>query len=518
MSQLARLLPATLLFLAAPFAARAAAAPFQGSDNCATPTPIAGTGAFPFDNIAATAGVEGQTTLECLFYGQNGIGMDVWFLWTAPMDGRVLLSTCGQTQIDTKLAVYAGSTCPGPGASAIACNDDVTSSGIGNYTSFVEFDVLAGAQYLVQLGTYPLSSLGGQGSFSITYVGGVWCQYDDGTTDYASSVGTAGVPRATCWMYSVGAVGVATRVTAVSSAWGWTATGTPLPAGLTGEVAVFEDPNDDGDPSDAVVLAQAAAPMVGPHTDVLQTIPLPAPVIAQGRFFIAAWTVHTTGFPTPRDISGCNSRPGVGWLIGNEFGPINTANLNANTTPPFQAPNGQTYVFLLRATCEPGDIGTVVCAGDGVAPHTACPCGNSSPQADGAGCLNSFGVGGRLRASGVASLSADTVTITVGGLPASNVLFFQGTAQQNGGNGAPFGDGLRCAGGTTVRLKTYLATGASGGATSSYPQAGDQPLSVRGGVTAPGMRTYQAWYRNAAGFCTPDTFNLSNGLALTWVL
>jgi hypothetical protein len=25
------------------------------------------------------------------------------------------------------------------------------------------------------------------------------------------------------------------------------------------------------------------------------------------------------------------------------------------------------------------------------------------------------------------------------------------------------------------------------------------------------------WYRNAASFCTVDTFNLSNGVSVTWV-
>jgi hypothetical protein len=35
-------------------------------------------------------------------------------------------------------------------------------------------------------------------------------------------------------------------------------------------------------------------------------------------------------------------------------------------------------------------------------------------------------------------------------------------------------------------------------------------------VTAAGTRTYQCWYRNAAAFCTPSTFNLTNGVLITW--
>jgi hypothetical protein len=30
------------------------------------------------------------------------------------------------------------------------------------------------------------------------------------------------------------------------------------------------------------------------------------------------------------------------------------------------------------------------------------------------------------------------------------------------------------------------------------------------------VRSYQAWYRNAAAFCTPSTFNLTNGYSVTW--
>jgi hypothetical protein len=97
-------------------------------------------------------------------------------------------------------------------------------------------------------------------------------------------------------------------------------------------------------------------------------------------------------------------------------------------------------------------------------------------------------------------------------MPNSSALYFQGTTQQSGGLGVVFGDGLRCAGGAVIRLKTLSN---SGGA-SQYPGLGDLSVSVRGAVTAPGNRTYQVWYRNAAAFCTVSTFNLSNGLQLTW--
>jgi hypothetical protein len=161
-------------------------------------------------------------------------------------------------------------------------------------------------------------------------------------------------------------------------------------------------------------------------------------------------------------------------------------------------------------SCEQAG-GTPFCFGDGSG--TQCPCGNSSPVGLGQGCLNSLGFGAKLSASGTASLANDTIVLSGSGMPISSALYFQGTTQQSGGNGAVFGDGLRCAAGSVLRLKT-LANTVSG--TSAYPDAGDPSVSVRGLVGAPANRTYQIWYRNAANFCTASTFNLSNGLQLTW--
>ncbi len=510
-SQLPRV--AALAILLAPIVHAGPTAPLVGgSDACATPDMIAGAGTFAFDNNSATTGTEGQATNNCNFYGQIGIAQDVWFVWTAAQSGRIQLSTCGQTAVDTKVAVYAGTVCPPPGAAALECNDDITSSGIGNLQSALELEVVSGNTYTIQIGVYPVTGIGGTGTFSITYVGGVTCQYDDGTTDYASEIGTGGVNRASGWMYRMGEIGSATTITSVSSAWGWTNTGTQLAPGLTVGVAVWEDPNDDGDPSDAVLLEKASGIMVNPHTDMLQTLLLPNPAVAQGVFFVGAWAVHTTGFPVPRDILGCGGRTEVGWLMGNEPGNLIADNLALNTTPPFQAPNGQTYYFVMRADCQPTTLGNLYCAGDGVAPHTACPCGNSSAAADSAGCLNSLGVGGRLRSYGIASLANDQVSLVGSSMPNSSALYFQGTSQQSGGNGVAFGDGLRCAGGTVVRISTR----ANSAGTSSYPGVGEPNLSVKGLVTMPGTRTYQVWYRNAASFCTVSTFNLSNGLELAW--
>jgi hypothetical protein len=117
-----------------------------------------------------------------------------------------------------------------------------------------------------------------------------------------------------------------------------------------------------------------------------------------------------------------------------------------------------------------------------------------------------------LVATGSPFVANPTVVLHGSGMTNSFALYFQGTTRHNGGLGATFGDGLRCAGGSVLRLGTE----SNAGGTSQYPGAGDPPVSVRGLVTGPGTRTYQSWYRNAAAFCTAATFNLTNGVELSW--
>ncbi len=155
---------------------------------------------------------------------------------------------------------------------------------------------------------------------------------------------------------------------------------------------------------------------------------------------------------------------------------------------------------------------TAFCLGDGSG--AMCPCGNASSAIDREGCLNSIGSGGRLRTIGKASLTADTLGLFATQVPNGPALYFQGTWAQGVGAGSVFGDGLLCAGGTITRLGVVFA---SNGA-SQYPRPGMDPLISQQASLAPGAaRTYQAWYRDAdVMFCTPSTFNLTNGLAITW--
>lgn len=167
--------------------------------------------------------------------------------------------------------------------------------------------------------------------------------------------------------------------------------------------------------------------------------------------------------------------------------------------------SGSVYTFEL------GSVSTSFCFGDGTG--NACPCGNFGAAAH--GCANSVAASGALLvASGTASLAIDSVTLQGSGMPNSSALYFQGTVQQAGGLGSTFGDGLRCTAGSVVRLGTKSNVAGA----SQFPSGGDLTVSAKGLVLAPGTRHYQVWYRNAATFCTSSTFNLSNGVTITWSL
>jgi hypothetical protein len=140
-------------------------------------------------------------------------------------------------------------------------------------------------------------------------------------------------------------------------------------------------------------------------------------------------------------------------------------------------------------------------------PAASAPCGNGAPTT---GCLNSTGQGAGLTATGTTSFVADDLVLLTSGMPPNvALLHFMGTGQTQ----APFGDGLRCVGGTVFRFGTQNASPT--GTSTRGPGLIDwscMNLPPTGCIAAGDVWNFQAWYRNAANFCTPSTFNLSNGL------
>ncbi len=131
-------------------------------DNCAQPEAITGTGLFNFDNSMATTGSQAQGFAGCNVEGTTGIERDLWYLWTATCTGGVTISTCGLTEVDTKMAVYNTAECPSSASSLVGCDDDFCDT-----ESSVTFQAVTGRRYLIQLGNYP-GAAGGRGQFRVT--------------------------------------------------------------------------------------------------------------------------------------------------------------------------------------------------------------------------------------------------------------------------------------------------------------------------------------------------------------
>jgi hypothetical protein len=266
--------------------------------------------------------------------------------------------------------------------------------------------------------------------------------------------------------------------------------------------------------------ALATIDVVGLH------ITASSPVFAvAGNAFTATMTITATAgtltvtplgsAATSSPLAGSSSAPTAVNGTLSVVGPVVRLVAPISSTFAFSDPtSGASGTITLTGTLDASyALFSLYCFGDGSG--TACPCGNNSPAAAQAGCLSSIGSGGKLTATGLPFASGDTLSLNSSAMPATVAcLYFQGTLRENGGIGSLRGDGLLCTAGTLIRLGTRTNAGGA----SSFPGGTGPSVSVRGGVdVAGGTYLYQTWYRNAAAFCTPETFNLTNGVAVTWL-
>ena len=197
----------------------------------------------------------------------------------------------------------------------------------------------------------------------------------------------------------------------------------------------------------------------------------------------------------------------VGWGK-NDYGQCNVPAL----------PSGLTYVELaagfehsLARYEATGSAGTPFCFGDGVAPHTPCPCTNDNDGSPG-GCDwgdSAFPGGAPVTATGSASMAAADTYLSATAVANDFGLFFGAANQVNGGNGSPLNDGLRCAGGSLVRLTP--PTLAAGNLTTTPSPVQTLDTGAAAGVT----RRYQYWFRTPGGPCG-QMANLTNGFEILW--
>jgi hypothetical protein len=161
--------------------------------------------------------------------------------------------------------------------------------------------------------------------------------------------------------------------------------------------------------------------------------------------------------------------------------------------------------------CDPGTGGVM-----------ACPCENP-PSGPGRGCDNSDKTGGAvLAASGLASLSSDSLVFTTSGERETALsVVMQGNASVAGG--VVLGQGVRCLGGTIIR-RLFHDDAKGGSVTLPNFAAGDPTVSrqskERGDeIKAGESRWYLVYYRDpyVRGLCPKSrTFTSTQTGRVTW--
>jgi hypothetical protein len=118
---------------------------FAQSDDCSSPTPIAGGGVYQFDLTGFNAS---QGLPPACLIGGN-IVRDGWYCWTADCDGIVTIETCSNLQIDTTLEIYPadlGCNCPGD-LPPLCCADDTCGK-----QARLTCEVRCGMRYMIRVG------------------------------------------------------------------------------------------------------------------------------------------------------------------------------------------------------------------------------------------------------------------------------------------------------------------------------------------------------------------------------
>lgn len=119
--------------------------PRPSNDECESASQIPSTGPWPqvFTEDTRNATEPRDTLISCIALDGHG----VWYRWLAPLDGLLMLSTCG-SDYDTALGVWEAPACLND-ATAIACNDDTCGQ-----QSYLRVAVQEGHEYYVKISSY----------------------------------------------------------------------------------------------------------------------------------------------------------------------------------------------------------------------------------------------------------------------------------------------------------------------------------------------------------------------------
>ncbi len=168
---------------------------------------------------------------------------------------------------------------------------------------------------------------------------------DDGSSE--NSIGL-GAGSDLMWLNAFEAVPGQEMITSIALTWGMFDAG-DYPVGVPTRVILYEDPDNDGDPTNAVYLTEATVNSVNPNTDIFTTVPI-SPTTVEGVFFVAALIQNQAAeiYPAPLDQSSVYQ--GASWVTGGAAGSFDVNNLGNNAlTPILIGDAGFPGNWLLRA-------------------------------------------------------------------------------------------------------------------------------------------------------------------------
>lgn len=295
--------------------------------------------------------------------------------------------------------------------------------------------------------------------------------YDDGSTENALNLdGLAEIG----FLQAFSAVGGTDGIGEIRAALG---TALATPGGLDGNmirVAIWDDPNNDGNPSDATLLYESAPNMATQtNSDIKVSYPVSPAVTVTGGFFVGVMTDSNPGeFPVGLDISSGSN--GAAFFMGDSIA-IDATNLAASSLALSGTGNAQVLVDAVGGGST--GPGTVYC----------------SPAP-----LNSTGAAGEISATGSTSVADNDLVLTASMLPAFSFGFFidsqtQGLVMNPGGS-----QGDLCLGGTIGRFQQQIQSSGALGTFSITVDLTALP-QPNGAVVAMAGETwnFQCWYRDA---------------------